>query len=464
MSERNGENRRYGSNLREIYTVSRLNEAARALLEQALGEVWVEGEVSNLARPASGHVYFSLKDGSAQIRCALFRRRGGAPVAALDNGSLIVAQGRVSLYTARGDYQLIVERVEPAGEGLLRQRFEALKRRLHAAGLFEPARKRSLPGWPRAIGVVTSPSGAALHDILTVLARRCPALPVIVYPSAVQGSGAAAEIARAVASANRRAECDVLIVGRGGGSLEDLWPFNEEVVARALFESRIPVVSAVGHEIDFTIADLVADVRAATPSAAAELVSPDQAALRQRLAVSGRRLAHTGARLLAERRRHLAQAGARLRQVAPRRRLDQHYQRLDDLNGRLPQAMSTALRLERGRLAALAARLAAAAPARRLEQRRSVLMLLEHRLKGAIALALDARRQALARSAALVRVVGPQATLERGYAIVTTDTGALVRSVARLAPGVTLTTRLADGRFDSAVTQVHGSSDSERGE
>jgi len=447
--------RRQSAAFREIYSVSRLNEAARLLLESELGTVWVEGEVSNLARPASGHVYFSLKDRTAQVRCALFRRRGAAPAGAvLRDGAQVVAYGRVSLYAARGDYQLIVETVEAAGEGLLRQRFEELKRRLDQEGLFDVARKRALPAWPRTIGVVTSATGAALHDILTVLARRCAAIPVILYPTAVQGDGAAAEIVAALATANRRAECDVLIVGRGGGSLEDLWSFNEEAVARAIHASTIPVVSAVGHEVDFTIADLVADVRAPTPSAAAELVSPDLPALAARFTTLEHRLVAVLGRALRDDTRRLVGLEQRLALLSPQRRLEQHAMRLDELAARLPQALGTRLALARERLAVLAARLSAAAPGAALATRRIQVDGLALRLERAAERGVHQRRDTLGRLAAVLHAVSPQATLERGYALVTDADGRLVRDSGGLVVGARVQARLARGSLEATVSAI----------
>jgi exodeoxyribonuclease VII large subunit len=415
---------------RAIFTVSRLNEAARAVLEGGLGMVWVEGEISNLARPASGHVYFTLKDAQAQIRCAMFRRRGQPRGFTPRDGMSVLAFGRVSLYTVRGDYQLIVESLEASGEGLLRQRFEALTRRLQAEGLFDPARKRTLPRWPRRIGVVTSTTGAAIRDVLTVLRRRCPAIPVIVYPTAVQGEGAAAEIAAAIACANRRAECDVLIVGRGGG----------------------PVVSAVGHEVDVTIADFVADLRAATPSAAAELVSPDVAALVRHLRQLERRLAVHLRHALGQRARELGLLCRRL--VSPRRRIEQHMQRLDELRERLPQALDLQLRLRRGELRALRARLDARSPRQELRALDLRLVQLGHRLHEAARHGLERRAQVLARLSALLAAVGPQATLDRGYAIVTDATGRVIKDAAGLAAGDRIGARLARGVLEAVVDRI----------
>ena len=419
------------------------------MLERELGNVWVEGEVSNLARPASGHVYFSLKDAGAQIRCAMFRTRNRAVGFEARDGLKVVAYGRVSLYTPRGDYQLIVEALEAAGEGLLRLRFEQLKRKLFDEGLFDPTHKRPLPRWPRAIGVVTSASGAAVRDIITVLKRRCPALTVIIYPTAVQGAAAAAEIAAAIACANRRAECEVLIVGRGGGSLEDLWSFNEEVVARAIYASLIPVVSAVGHEIDFTIADLVADVRAATPSAAAELVSPDMLDIESRLQQSRQRLLQTMAQILKTHSRELVQLRRRL--ISPRRQLELHFQRLDELLARLPTALTTQLALKRSQLRTLQARVASHSPRGRLVAHQGQLDHAKHRLNAAMARMLEQRDARLTRCDQLLRALGPGATLERGYAIVTDAHGQVLRDAAAIDLGATLTTRLARGRFESTV-------------
>ena len=429
--------------------MSRLNETARHLLETELGNVWVEGEVSNLARPASGHVYFSLKDSGAQVRCAMFRTRNRAVGFEARDGMKVVAYGRVSLYTPRGDYQLIVEALEAAGEGLLRMRFEQLKRKLFEEGLFDAALKRPLPRWPRAIGVVTSASGAAVRDIITVLKRRCPALPVIIYPTSVQGEAAAAEIAAAIATANRRAECDVLIVGRGGGSLEDLWSFNEEIVARAIHASTIPVVSAVGHEVDFTIADMVADLRAATPSAAAELVSPDTLEIEARLQQSHQRLLKTMTQSLKRQQRELEQIQRRL--ISPRRRLELHFQRLDELLARLPNALTTQLSLKRSQLRALEARVASHSPRARLTSSKSELEHARHRLTAAMRRVLEQRDARLSRCEQLLRALGPGATLERGYAIVTDASGQVLRDTREVEIGSVLTTRLARGRFEAEV-------------
>ena len=298
-------------------SVSQLNRQAKLLLEQGLTRLWVEGEISNLARPGSGHLYFSLKDETAQIRCAWFRQRQRGPSHNIRNGDQMLALGRVSLYEARGDYQLIVEQLEEVGEGELRRRFEELKKKLKAEGLFDESKKQAIPQLPERIGVVTSPSGAAVQDIISVLKRRFPAIPVVIYPTAVQGEWAPAQITETLSSAVRRDECDVLIIARGGGSLEDLWSFNEEIVARAIAACPIPTVSAIGHEVDFTIADLVADVRAPTPTAAAELVVPDQAEWQRQLETKATRIASLGRRYLEDRFQSLDYLSRRLAQSSP---------------------------------------------------------------------------------------------------------------------------------------------------
>ena len=437
---------------RDIFTVSRLNEEARAVLEHEIGTIWVEGEVSNLARPSSGHIYFSLKDASAQLRCAMFRRRNAQLGFEMRDGLHILAHGGVSLYTARGDFQLIVESIEPAGEGLLRLKFEQLKRKLSEEGLFDVEHKREIPTWPRAIGVVSSATGAAVRDVLTVLQRRCPAIPVIIYPTSVQGESAAGQIAAAIERASRRQDCDVLIVGRGGGSLEDLWAFNEERVARAIHAAAIPVVSAVGHEIDFTIADLVADRRAPTPSAAAELASPDMLEVNANFVKLSQRLNASMTLALKARHTELRQLTQRL--VSPRRRLESHFQRLDELLQRLPNAMGTQIKLRHMRLQTLLSRVNAESPRSHIDSLGREVTHVRQRLTSAIRLNLANRSQALERFMGILRAVGPTATLERGYAIVTDRSGNIVTNAGALKLKDEVTTRLAGGRFRSSVTST----------
>src|SRR5688572_28257608 len=342
---------------RDVYTVSRLNREVRLLLEAGLPLLWLEGELSNFAAPASGHWYFSLKDGTAQVRCAMWRQRNSTVRFRPKEGMLLLARARVGLYEPRGEYQLIVEHLEEAGEGALKREFEKLKARLAAEGLFDAGRKRALPAVPRRIGIVTSPTGAAVHDILRVLRARFPAAGVVIYPTAVQGAAAVPEIVRAIETASRRAEVDVLIVARGGGSLEDLWCFNDERVARAIAASRIPTVSGVGHEVDVTIADFVADVRAPTPSAAALAAVPDKAAWLETLAQLQTRFAGAMGRALRTQMLALAGLAQRLQISHPGARLAQHTQRLDDLDLRLRSALRGNLLHERQRLENLSTRL-----------------------------------------------------------------------------------------------------------
>jgi exodeoxyribonuclease VII large subunit len=380
----------------------------RSLLESGLGTLWVEGEISNLARPASGHWYFSLKDRDAQIRCAMFRQRNVLSRFAPREGQLVVAFGRVSLYEPRGDYQLLVELMEDAGVGALQRAFDELKARLAAEGLFAPERKRALPTAPRRIGVITSPTGAAIRDIVQVLRRRCPAAQILIYPSPVQGAAAAAALIAAVELAGARAEVDVLILARGGGSIEDLWAFNDERLARAILASPIPIVTGIGHEIDFTIADFVADLRAPTPSAAAQLVAPDAAVWRQRLEQLLARFTAAARRALRSEQLRLEALTRRLQQSHPGARLQQHSQRLDELEARLRLSL-------RARIAAGTARLESAARA--------------------------------------LQAVSPLATLERGFAVVTrASDGALITDATQLAVGEAFDARLAHGSLRATVT------------
>lgn len=430
---------------RQVLTVSQLNRAAKDLLETYLPLLWVEGELSNLSAPSSGHWYFSLKDSGAQVRCAMFRNRNMLVRFKPEAGKKVLVRAKVSLYEGRGDYQLIVEHMEPAGAGDLQRQFELLKEKLQVEGLFDPAYKKPLPPWPKRLGIVTSPTGAAVHDILHVLRRRFPALPVLVLPVAVQGNEAAGQIAAAIETANRHALCDVLIVGRGGGSLEDLWAFNEEVVARAIHASQIPVVSAVGHEVDFTIADFVADLRAPTPSAAAELVSPDCPALLHKLKQYEQQLTRCMAAHLRQHRQHLNHLRARLQH--PGQRLQAQAQKLDHLEMRLQRALSTCLRNAYQRLERLQHKLQRVSPQRQLAGHTHKLQMLTMRLQAAQRKHLDARHQRLQRAAGLLQSVSPLNTLGRGYAILLTDKGRAVRDATEVSEGQELTARLHKGEL-----------------
>ncbi len=347
---------------RDVYTPGRLNREARMLLERGLPTLWLEGEISNLSRPSSGHWYFSLKDENAQLRCAMFRQRNLLTRFVPKDGAHVLLRGRVSLYEQRGDYQFIAEHMEEAGEGALRRRFEMLKTRLAAEGMFAAERKRPLPRMPRRIGVVTSPTGAAIRDILNILRRRFCTIPVLIYPVQVQGAAAAGQIARTIRLASARAECDVLILARGGGSLEDLWAFNEEVVARAIYDCKVPIVSGVGHETDFTIADFVADVRAPTPSGAAELVAPDCNEWSRSLALLVRRLQRASQRILQSREQHTQNLSRRLQRQHPGVLVRQKSQRLDELERRALRAFNRLLQQAQAQAMNLRQRLLARHP------------------------------------------------------------------------------------------------------
>ncbi|QNH07894.1 exodeoxyribonuclease VII large subunit [Pseudomonas sp. B11D7D] len=437
---------------REVLSVSQLNNRARLLLEDVFAGIWVEGEISNLARPASGHIYFTLKDSQAQVRCALFRQNAARVRQALRDGLAVKVRGKVSLFEGRGDYQLILDAVEPAGDGALRLAFEALKEKLGAEGLFATERKIALPAHPKRIGIVTSPTGAVIRDIISVFRRRAPQVELNLIPTAVQGREATAQIVRALQRADAQG-FDALILARGGGSLEDLWCFNEEAVARAVAACVTPIVSAVGHETDVSIADFVADVRAPTPSAAAELLAPDSSELVQRLHNLQRRLVlHMQGRLARERLR-LEGVSRRLRH--PGERLRQQAQRLDDLDMRLRRAFNQQLANQRERLARLDARLAAQHPGRNLALLRQRLDGLATRMPRAMQGQLRSQRQQLGALAAQLQIVSPLATLGRGYSILLDERGQAVRSAAQTQPGQRLKARLSEGELDVRVEDNH---------
>jgi exodeoxyribonuclease VII large subunit len=438
---------------REVWTISRLNREVRLLIESGLPALWIEGEVSNLARPASGHLYFSLKDENAQVRCALWRSTALKLAFTPRNGMQLLARARVTVYEPRGEYQLTVEYAEEAGEGALRRRFEELKARLHAEGLFDEAIKRPLPRLPRRIGVVTSPSGAAIRDILHILRRRFPSVPVVIYPVPVQGEGAAAKIAAMLALASARAECDVLILARGGGSLEDLWSFNEELVARAIRASAIPVIAGVGHEVDVTIADFAADRRAPTPSGAAEIAVPDAAEWLARLNQDAGRLRNAITRRLSLKAERLAWQARGLTVAHPGQRLRQHGQRLDELELRLRRAIRVSLVSRRQRLGQAAAGVAAHAPGPRLRAAHERVGGLRHRLGNAVSHRLEAFRARALSAVRTLHMVSPLATLERGYAIATRSTdGVILRSALQVVPGDGIEVLLAQGTLEARVT------------
>lgn len=440
---------------RDVYTVARLNREVRGLLEAGLPSLWIEGELSNFSRPASGHWYFTLKDEAAQVRCVMFRQRNQAIRVAPQDGMQALLRARVGLYEPRGDFQLIVDHLEEAGEGALRRRFEALKLALAAEGLFDATRKRPLPRLPRRIGIVTSPSGAALRDVLQVLRRRFPAIPVVVYPVPVQGVSAPREIAEMLALADRRAEVDVLLLVRGGGSLEDLWAFNDESLARAIDRLTLPLISGIGHEVDFTIADFVADIRAPTPSAAAELAVPDAAAMIAELAATARRLGIAAGRAQRLRRERLARTWRRLWVQHPSQALAQRAQRIDELQGRLTAAMRRGLGMRVQRLATARAEFAGASPANRVA---TLLQRADHagqRLLPAARNRLAVHGGRLEAAARALNAISPLATLARGYAIVTLAAdGAIVHDSGQTPPGTEIDARLSRGRLRARVVKT----------
>ncbi|HIL22661.1 MAG TPA: exodeoxyribonuclease VII large subunit [Alcanivorax sp.] len=438
----------------EPLSISQLNLDAQGLLESSFPLIWLQGELSNLSRPASGHWYFSLKDTRAQINGAMFRNRNRLLDFAPQNGQQVLVRAKVTLYVPRGNFQIVVEHMEPAGQGALKAQFDALKAQLQSEGLFAQDRKQALPAWPNQIGVITSPSGAAIRDILQVLQRRCPSIPVVIYPAAVQGADAPAQLRQALGLAVTRNECDVLIIGRGGGSLEDLWAFNDEALTRAVAECPIPIVSAVGHEVDTGLTDFAADLRAPTPSAAAELVSPDLSVVSQRLAGLHRRLRWVMAQQLRtpqERLRHLSQ---RLR--SPRQHLEQSSQRLDELHNRLQRQMQHRLTLLQGRLQPSQQRLARLSPERLLLDRQQQLAALNKRLPQPIQRQIQQQQVQLAGLSKRLQTASPLETLARGYSITFKGDDA-VRSVSQLQPGDTLTTRLVDGEVTARVEHVQES-------
>lgn len=438
---------------RNVYTVSRLNREVRILIERGFAVIWVEGELSNLSAPSSGHWYFSLKDRDAQVRCAMFRQRNMTVGFKPSAGQQVLARGRLSLYEPRGDFQFIIEHLEEAGVGMLRRQFERLKVQLTTEGLFALERKRSLPRFPRRIGVVTSPTGAAIRDILHVLSRRYPPAAVLIYPTPVQGDAATAAIVAAIELASARRECDVLIVARGGGSLEDLWAFNSEHVARAIHASAIPIVSGVGHEVDFTIADFVADARAPTPSGAAELVTPDRSACLEALARTLDRLSVGMRRELRGLNSRFDATSSRLQRAHPGVRLTQQAQRLDELEQRLTAFMYRELRSVTSRFDSTRLRLKLAHPGLRLQQQEQHLGHLEQRLAGAIKQRVSRAEHGLNLAIRTLNTVSPLATLSRGFAVVKrASDGALLTDSTSVNVGDEIEAALAHGRLTARVT------------
>lgn len=434
---------------RKILSVSQLNRESRFLLEKSFSTLWVEGEISNLSRPASGHIYFTLKDAQAQIRCAMFRNRLNHIRFRPENGAQVQIRGSVSLYEARGDYQLIAEHMEAGGEGALQHAFEQLKKRLEQEGLFDPATKQPIPTLPRRIGVITSPSGAAIHDILSVLQRRFPSLPITIYPSAVQGEGAAGEIIHALQLAQQQKRCELLILARGGGSIEDLWSFNEESVARAIYHCTLPVISAVGHETDFTIADFVADQRAPTPSAAAESISPDHEQWSEGVRQLAQRLQRAKQQILRQHTARLLNLEKRLRH--PGERIQQFMQRLDKSEQRLQRAQQQILQRKVDQLQRMQLSLQHHAPEQKIAALQQRLQSSSRQLKQAIQHQLQHHGDRLAGMAQTLDALSPLATLSRGYSITLNAQQQAITDAAQLSQGEQIETRLQRGRVISQV-------------
>lgn len=438
---------------RQIFSVSQLNRSVRHLLETQLPMLWVEGEISNFARPGSGHWYLTLKDDQAQVRCAMFRnanqRVGFQPA----NGTQVLVRCRAGLYEGRGEYQLVIEHMEEAGFGALQRQFEQLKQKLSAEGLFENQYKQPMPESVRHIGVITSATGAAVKDILSVLDRRFPTIKISIFPTMVQGEQAARQIVQAIGDANQHGQCDALIVGRGGGSLEDLWCFNEEAVARAIFASEIPVVSAVGHEVDFTIADFVADLRAPTPSAAAELLSPDGEEMLNQFDGFEILLAEAVTRKI----RHLEQRTDYLqkRLQHPGRKLQEQAQHLDHLDVRLRRAMAGKMQQQTSQMQSTQDRLVRQSPQQAIALRKQTVATSVKQMMRAVRQQLELKQSKTAQAMHLLGTVSPLKTLGRGYSIIRDSSDRVVKTVTQVSTGDTLRGQLADGEVVFSVTETN---------
>ena len=437
---------------RQVFTVSELNRTVRQLLESTLPLLWVEGEISNFARPNSGHWYLTLKDQQAQVRCAMFKNSNGRVSFKPANGVSVLVRCRVGLYEGRGDYQLIIEHMEEAGFGALQRQFDQLKAKLANESLFDQAHKQPMPTSVNHIGVVTSPTGAAFKDILAVLNRRFPSIKVTLFPTAVQGDQAAGQIVEAIDNANQDGRCDALIVGRGGGSLEDLWPFNEEVVARAVFHSKIPIISAVGHEIDFTITDFVADLRAPTPSAAAELISPNGDEMAAQLGGLQTLLSDAMSRRLQRLEQKTNDLRNRLQH--PGRKLQEQAQHLDHLDIRLKRSMQAMVQLYRHRMTLSRDRLLRQHPRDALVQKKQHMNNAVIRLSKAVGQQLRQKMNHTEQTLHLLDAVSPLKILGRGFSVLRNDNNQVVKSTTSVRPGENLRARLSDGELHVEVTKT----------
>jgi len=438
-------------NQQHILQVSELTKKVRFILESELSRVWLCGEISNFVGASSGHWYLSLKDSRSQVRCAMFKGANKNVRITPRNGQQVLVRAKVSLYEPRGDFQLIIEQMEDAGTGLLRQQFEQLKQTLNAEGLFSQHHKQIIPKHLQTIGIVTSPTGAAVKDILTVLKRRNPNLAVIIYPALVQGQQAASDIVNAINTANKRRECDVLIVGRGGGSLEDLWSFNEESVVRSIYQSKLPIISAVGHEIDTTLSDFVADLRAATPSAAAELVSQDSSELSQKVLILNQRLINANHRKLLADKVSLTHISHRLSLVHPAQQLQNQQQKADEFDHRLKRAMTRYLQTLAIKPEQLANHLQLLSPQNKIQQSKEKIVQLTSNLISTIKQAQQQRGEVFAHTISELHIVSPLATIARGYSVTRNENGSIIRSIKEVKDNQKLTIQMSDGLVTTNV-------------
>jgi len=437
---------------RDIYTISRLNRETRSLLEGSFPLLWIEGEISNLARPASGHFYFSLKDENAQVRCAMFRNRNMNLGFTPENGMQVLVRAKVGLYEARGEFQMLIEHMEESGDGALQRAFEQLKHKLDNEGLFAAQHKKELPALPRQIGIITSPTGAAVHDVLTTLQRRFASLPVVIYPVPVQGKDAAEQIANMIKIADSRNECDVLLLCRGGGSLEDLWSFNEEVVARAIYQCQIPIITGIGHEIDFTIADFVADHRAPTPTGAAEVISPDKQEWLTRLSHLQHRLYSNIKNSFSRKQQQFA--GLQKRLQHPGRRLMDMNQRLDELESRLGRACKVSIDRRLSQLEHTQERLLRHSPLHRIQVLQTRNQNNSRRLSTSMQHLLNQFQNRFKQATHGLDAVSPLATLDRGYSIISDEKRQIIRQASQTKKGAQIKARLAEGQLYCQVTEV----------
>ncbi|MDF7666568.1 exodeoxyribonuclease VII large subunit [Orbaceae bacterium ESL0727] len=439
---------------KSVLSVKDLNQIVKDLLTDAIGQIWLVGEISNFSRPASGHWYFTLKDEVAQVRCAMFRNSNSRVGFIPQNGQQVLVSATVTLYEARGDYQLVLDKMQPAGAGLLQQRFEQLKQKLNAEGIFDAIHKKPLPQSIRTVGIITSSTGAALHDICQILKRRDPSLRLIIYPTQVQGNEAASQIAHMIQIANLRQECDVLIVGRGGGSLEDLWAFNEEVVARAIFDSSLPIVSAVGHEVDFTIADFVADVRAATPSAAAELVSRNQSEQLKRIDVQEQHLAMAMDYYFVRCQKKLNSLIQQLQGQHPQTKLAKQLNLLLNFRHTLYATIQQYFTKQTNRYILLDKKLSQQSPQNKIIRYQQRIESDHQQIINAIQKKLTEINYRFAIQAAQLNSVSPLATLERGYSVTLNQQQTIIRQTEQVKIGETIITRLKEGTLFSQISKI----------